>query len=60
MHCFNVCIVQCERLVCVLPAFLTISFLAMEFEVECLCACRETGNMAEVVMPVIWFQEVSG
>ncbi len=33
--------------------------LVLIFEVQCSCPCRETGQISEVVMPMIWFEEVS-
>ena len=40
------------------PAFLTVHVAALEFDGGCLCTCRETGQISEVVMPMIWFEEV--
>lgn len=42
------------------PAFLAIHDATLKFEAKRFCPCRQTGKISEVVMPMIWFEEVSG
>lgn len=43
----------------IFPAFLTICYVTLECKVECPCPSSETGKISDVVMPMIWFEEVS-
>lgn len=56
--CFYICSLFNTNVSRIFPAFLTIHVATLEFDGECPCPCRETGQISEVVMPMIWFEEV--
>lgn len=56
--CFYICSLFNTNVSRIFPAFLTIHVATLEFDAECPCPCRETGQISEVVMPMIWFEEV--